>query len=53
MVGSRYYMDTAVQVDGRITVREGHDIAHRIKKEVEQAFPDIADILIHIEPREK
>ena len=50
MVGSDYHMDTAVNVKGAITVREGHDIAHKIKTLVIKEFPEVAGILVHIEP---
>ena len=30
-MGLSFYVDLHVQVDARITVREGHDIAHKVK----------------------
>ena len=50
IVGSDYHMDTAVNVKGDITVRDGHDIARNIKKSVMEEFPEVAGILVHIEP---
>jgi len=50
MVGSDFHMDTAINVKGDITVREGHDIAKNIKTAVKKEFFEVADILIHIEP---
>lgn len=49
-VGSSYYLDTAVNVNGNMSVKAGHDIASEIKRKVQQSFPDVADILVHIEP---
>jgi cation diffusion facilitator family transporter len=48
--GMRYWVDIHVHVNGKITVIEGHDIAHALKTHLKQALPEIEDILIHIEP---
>ncbi len=50
MVGPDYHMDAAVNVKGDITVREGHNIASNIKISVIKEFPEVAGILVHIEP---
>lgn len=52
MVGSSLFMDTAVCVNGEISVREGHDIARIIRKSVVDLFPEVVDILVHVEPDE-
>jgi divalent metal cation (Fe/Co/Zn/Cd) transporter len=39
-----------VEVDGDISVREGHHIAHAVKRAIQQTDPRIADVLVHIEP---
>ena len=39
-----------VEVDGNISVREGHHIAHEVKRAIQESDPRIADVLIHIEP---
>jgi len=51
-VGTDYYLDSAVMVRGDISVREGHEIAHSIRSAVIDNFPEVADILVHIEPDE-
>lgn len=48
--GMRYHVDLHAVVDGNITVREGHDIAHELKKTLLVDIPEIADVLIHVEP---
>ncbi|MCP4704416.1 MAG: cation transporter [candidate division Zixibacteria bacterium] len=50
MVGPDFHMDAAVSVKGDKTVREGHNIARNIKILVKEKFPEVAGILIHIEP---
>lgn len=48
--GMTYYVDLHIIVDKNISVKEGHDIAHHLKSEVMEKMPDIANILIHVEP---
>lgn len=48
--GLKFYMDLHITVDANITVKEGHYISHNLKDRLKQNFPDIADVLIHIEP---
>lgn len=43
-------MDIHVEVDGRITVREGHEIGHRVKDALLASELRIADVVVHIEP---
>ena len=49
-MGVSYYVDLHVRVDGSISVREGHDLAHRVKDIIRGADSRIADVLVHIEP---
>jgi cation diffusion facilitator family transporter len=39
-----------VRVNPELTVREGHDIAHRVKDAVRGANPRVSDVLVHVEP---
>jgi cation diffusion facilitator family transporter len=49
-MGLSFYVDLHVRVNERITVREGHDIAHEVKRAIQEADTRIADVLVHIEP---
>jgi cation diffusion facilitator family transporter len=49
-MGLEYYVDLHVKVDGAMSVTEGHGIAHRVKDAVRQAVPEVADVLVHVEP---
>lgn len=49
-IGFEFYVDLHVTVDGKLTVRQGHWIAHKVKDAVRLSNPRIADVLIHIEP---
>jgi cation diffusion facilitator family transporter len=49
-LGLKYHVDLHLTVDGNITVKEGHDIAHLLKDTLIHQMPQIADVLIHVEP---
>ena len=49
-MGLDYYVDLHVEVDGNISVHDGHEIAHRVKVAIQQSDSRIADVLVHIEP---
>jgi cation diffusion facilitator family transporter len=49
-MGISFYVDLHVRVDGAISVREGHDIAHQVKDAIRQTDGRIADVLVHVEP---
>jgi len=48
--GMTYYIDLHIIVDKDITVSEGHQIAHNLKDRLRDKMPEIADVLIHVEP---
>lgn len=48
--GMTFHIDMHLIVDGSISVREGHDIAHHVKSKLLDSLPQIANILIHVEP---
>jgi len=48
--GMTYHVDLHIGVIGSISVKSGHDIAHQVKNELLFRIPEIADVLIHIEP---
>src|SRR5205085_11396592 len=52
-MGLSFYADLHVGVNGEISVREGHHIAHAVKRAIQQAEPRIADVLLHVEPVQK
>jgi divalent metal cation (Fe/Co/Zn/Cd) transporter len=49
-MGLSFYVDLHVKVNGAISVREGHHIAHEVKQAIQRADKRIADVLVHIEP---
>jgi cation diffusion facilitator family transporter len=49
--GLSYHVDLHIVVDGLKTVAEGHEIAHQVKDKLKLDFPEIVDVLIHVEPK--
>jgi cation diffusion facilitator family transporter len=50
-MGLSYYIDLHVIVEGELSVREGHSIAHRVEEAIQDAVPEVAEVLVHIEPK--
>lgn len=48
--GMRYHVDLHAIVNGEISVKLGHDIAHKLKDHLRKEIPNLGHILIHIEP---
>lgn len=48
--GMKYHVDLHASVDAHITVREGHDLAHKLKDTLRLQLPQLGHVLIHIEP---
>lgn len=50
MFGNKIYIDLEISVDGDKSLREAHEVAERVHKNVEQQFPDIKHIMVHVNP---
>ncbi len=48
--GITFHVDLHLTVNSKISVKEGHDIAHNLKDTLKLKMPELADILIHVEP---
>src|SRR5512143_3361329 len=44
------YVDLTVHLDGAMSLRQAHDVADRIEAELERAYPEIVDVVVHLEP---
>jgi cation diffusion facilitator family transporter len=49
--GLQYHVDLHVEVDPHMTVAESHEVATRVRAHITKAMPQVADVLVHIEPR--
>ena len=50
--GMQYHVDLHATVDSTITVKEGHDLAHKLKDTLRDRIADLGHVLIHIEPND-
>ncbi len=48
--GMIYHVDLHANVNGMLSVKVGHDIAHQLKDTLQREIPEIGHVLIHIEP---
>ncbi len=48
--GLQHHVDLHVEVDPGISVAHSHDIATNVRAHIRQIMPEIADVLVHIEP---
>jgi len=49
-MGPDIYVDLHLEVDPAMSVRDAHLIAHQVKDAIRAAWPQVADVLIHVEP---
>jgi cation diffusion facilitator family transporter len=52
-VGFSYYVNLHVIVDSKISVSQGHSIAHEVEDTVLRNSPRVAEVLVHVEPDDK
>ena len=48
----KYHVDLHAIVNASITVKQGHEIAHKLKDTLRNDIPQLGHVLIHIEPNE-
>jgi len=50
--GLRYLVDMHIEVDPEMSVRDAHEVAHRVKDHVRETTASVRDVLVHVEPLE-
>jgi cation diffusion facilitator family transporter len=48
--GMQFHIDLHIIVNGQISVKEGHYIAHKLKNALREEMPELSNVLIHVEP---
>lgn len=48
--GIEAFVDIHIEVDGNLSVDQGHDIAHEVKRRLISKLTPVADVLVHVEP---
>ncbi len=52
-MGLSFYVDLHIVVDGEMSVRDGHSLSHKVEDEVLRILPQVAEVLVHVEPEEE
>ena len=52
-MGLSFYVDLHIVVNGQLSVRDGHRLAHKVEAEVLKALPQVSEVLVHVEPEEE
>jgi cation diffusion facilitator family transporter len=50
--GMQFHIDLHIIVDSKISVKDGHEISHKLKKILKEKMPELSNVLIHVEPNE-
>ena len=48
--GNKIYVDMEISADGNIPLIEAHEIAEQVHNRIEEAFPKVKHIMIHVNP---
>jgi divalent metal cation (Fe/Co/Zn/Cd) transporter len=51
-MGFEWFVDIHIGLNGNQSVYEGHAIAHVVVDKIKEKFPQVYDVLTHIEPHE-
>lgn len=49
-VSEAYHVSLCIEVDGKMTVAEGHDVAERVEKAIRAGVPGTFSVMVHVEP---
>lgn len=49
-LGSHYYVDLEIEVDGSLSVREGHELAHAVEGRILEEVAHVRDVAVHVNP---
>jgi len=52
-VGGQYRVVLHVEADPGLSLREAHDLGHRVRNRIVREVPSVMDVLIHMEPHER
>jgi cation diffusion facilitator family transporter len=50
-LGNMYIIDLDIEVDGKKTVTEAHNIAEQVEHTIKQRVDNVYDIMVHVEPK--
>ena len=51
--GNKIYVDVEIQVNGEYTLHEAHKIAEEVHENIEQNFPKVKHVMVHVNPADE
>jgi cation diffusion facilitator family transporter len=51
--GNKIYVDIEIALDGSYTLNKAHEIAEMVHDDIEQNFPKVKHIMVHVNPQKK
>ena len=48
--GNKIYVDIEIQVDASYTLKKAHGIAKEVHDDIEENFPKVKHIMVHVNP---
>ncbi len=48
--GNKIYVDIEIEMDGSKSLMEAHDVAEKVHDRIEQEFPKVKHIMVHVNP---
>ncbi|MBQ1193795.1 MAG: cation-efflux pump, partial [Lachnospiraceae bacterium] len=48
--GNKIYVDVEIQVNATYTLQRAHDIAEEVHENIEQKFPKVKHVMVHVNP---
>jgi cation diffusion facilitator family transporter len=49
-IGHKYMVAVDIEVDGDITVKQAHHLAHQVEERIRAELEDVYDVMVHTEP---
>ena len=49
--GNKIYVDIEIALDGTMTLQQAHNIAEEVHDEIENDFPKVKHIMVHVNPK--
>lgn len=53
LFGNKIYVDMEICADGNLPLKETHNIAERVHNSIEENFPKVKHIMVHVNPKEE
>lgn len=47
------FLDLHVELERDLSLKDAHDIAHRVEGMIKESMPNVKDVLVHVEPQER